>query len=92
MPAIDRVPTESNASVELHSSDLDGIDQGREGRKGEDTRRVIEAHTGRAPAEIVVIPQRLAEARERRKVEYASLRTRPFAERRGLVENGPATA
>jgi hypothetical protein len=28
MKAIDRVPTESNASIELHDSDLDGIDQG----------------------------------------------------------------
>jgi hypothetical protein len=28
MRAIDRIPTESNASIELHDSDVDGIDQG----------------------------------------------------------------
>ena len=27
MAAIDPLPTESNASIELHDSDLDGIDQ-----------------------------------------------------------------
>jgi hypothetical protein len=27
MRAFDRIPTESNASIELHDSDLDGIDQ-----------------------------------------------------------------
>jgi hypothetical protein len=61
-------------------------------RGGETDSWCATASIGRGFVGTIVIPQRLAEARDKGTVEFASLRTRPFAERRGLVEDGPATA